>query len=35
MDQFHFLLWCEFPEPISRRYSAIHEEIAAGDKRTV
>src|SRR5208337_3713971 len=29
------LLWSEFAEPISRRYSAIHEEIAAGDKRAL
>src|SRR5271166_4424031 len=30
-----FLLWSEFAEPISRRYSAIHEEVAAGDERAV
>src|SRR5277367_6623217 len=29
------LLRSEFAEPISRRYSAIEEEVAAGDKRAI
>ncbi len=33
--QAFFLFRCEFAEPIGRRDSAVHEEIAAGDKRTV
>ena len=28
-------LWSEVAEPISRRYSAIHEEVAAGDECTI
>jgi len=35
LNSFISLLWSEFAEPISRRYSAIHEEVAAGDKRAV
>ena len=29
------LLRSEFAEPVSRRYSAIHEKVATGDKRPV
>ena len=28
-------LWSEFTKPISRRYSAVHEEVAASDERAV